>query len=193
VLKKILKYLLFIFVLISLILFIIIEILGNFYQVNDNLFRSGQLNKYNLNYYAKKHNIKTILNLRGKSTKEVYLDEIKISNELNITHINYKISNRVFLDFNKTSEIIDILKNAKKPLLVHCAGGADRTSLVAALYQYEIQNKSVKESKKEFSLLYGHSVYFRKFVIAMDNSFDNYVNNKELINKKKEIKLKTSH
>ncbi|VAY88302.1 hypothetical protein MNB_ARC-1_1190 [hydrothermal vent metagenome] len=68
-----------------------------------------------------------------------------------------------------------ILRSAKKPLLIHCLGGADRTSLVAALYQYGIANKSVNVAKKEFSIWYGHIPYFREEVIAMDKSFNNYV------------------
>jgi protein tyrosine/serine phosphatase len=83
------------------------------------------------------------------------------------------------LDFNKTSQLVSILKNAPKPILIHCAGGADRTSLASALYQYAIKGTTVKEAQKEFSIWYGHSPYFRKHVIAMDNSFLNYVEHKE--------------
>jgi protein tyrosine/serine phosphatase len=86
--------------------------------------------------------------------------------------------NKKVLDFNQTSEIITLLKNSQKPLLIHCLGGADRTSLVSALYQYAIANKSIKEAKEEFSILYGHTPFFRKHVIAMDYSFDNYVKNR---------------
>ena len=177
--KKILKYLLFIFILIVLIVVSIIHIQGNFYKVNQDVYRSGQLNKYNLEYYIKTHKINTIINLRGKSTKPYYIDEINISNEYNVKHIDHEMSNRVYLDFNKTSKLVSIMRNAKKPLLIHCAGGADRTSLASALYQYAIENKSKDEAKEEFSIWYGHSVYFRKHVIAMDNSFDNFVKNNE--------------
>ena len=173
--KKILKNFSVIFIILSITITIIIHIHGNFYQVNDDVFRSGQLNKYNLEYYIKNYKIKSILNLRGSSHKQYYIDEMNISNKYDVKHIDYEISNRKFLDFNKTSEIIHIMRNAPKPLLIHCAGGADRTSLAAALYQYSINNKSIKQSKKEFSIIYGHSVYFRKFVVAMDDSFDNYV------------------
>ncbi len=175
--KAILKVIVTILLLITTIAVVIIHILGNFYQVDKNVFRSGQLNKYNLEYYAKEYNIKTIINLRGKSKKPIYIEEIKISNELNIEHIDYKMSNRKFLDFDKTSQIVKMLKDAKKPLLIHCAGGADRTSLVAALYQFAIANKSIEIAKEEFSIIYGHTPFFRKHVIAMDDSFDNYVNN----------------
>jgi len=173
--KKILKYFSIIFIILSITITIIIHIHGNFYQVNDDVFRSGQLNKYNLEYYINKYKIKSILNLRGSSNKQYYIDEMKISNKYNIKHIDYEISNRKFLDFNKTTQLVKIMKKAKKPLLIHCAGGADRTSMAAALYEYAIGHKSIDQSKEQFSVIYGHSVYFREFVIAMDDSFDNYV------------------
>jgi len=173
--RKLLKYISFITLILVIIFTFIIHVQGNFYQVNDDVYRSGQLNKYNLEYYINSHKIKTILNLRGYSKKQYYIDEINISNQLNVKHIDFEISNRVFLDFNKTSQLVEIMKKAKKPLLIHCAGGADRTSMASALYQYAIENKSKKESNEEFSIIYGHTPYFRKHVIAMDNSFDNYV------------------
>ncbi|MBS9782408.1 MAG: tyrosine-protein phosphatase [Arcobacter sp.] len=173
--KKTIKWVVSLLILISAIVVSIIHILGNFYEVNDDVYRSGQLNKYNLEYYIKKHNINTIINLRGKSKKQVYLDERKIANEFNIVYVNYPISNSKFLDYKKTSEIVEILKNAKKPLLIHCAGGADRTSLVSALYQYTVAGESVEKSKEEFNIFYGYAPFFRGFVKAMGNSFDNYV------------------
>jgi protein tyrosine/serine phosphatase len=169
------KYSIIIIITIGLIAFIIMDILGNHYKVADGVYRSGQLNKYNLEYYIKHNKIQTILNLRGKWEDEKYLTEKKISKKYNVTHIDYTLWNNEFLDFNKTSQIVQILKDAKKPILIHCYGGADRTSLVAALYQFAIAKETPEEARKEFSILYGHTPYFRKKVIAMDKSFDNYI------------------
>jgi len=174
IIKKLFKYILLFLLMFTTVVVFIIYIQGNFYKVNDDVYRSGQLNKYNLEFYIKQYHIKSILNLRGKSTRQYYTDEIKISDKYKVNHIDYGISNRKFLDFNKTMQIINIMKSAEKPLLIHCAGGADRTSLAAALYQYALKNKSVEESREEFSIIYGHSPFFRKHVIAMDNSFLNF-------------------
>jgi protein tyrosine/serine phosphatase len=173
--KRIIKYLFYTIILLSIIILFIREVAGNFYKIDNDVYRSGQLNKYNLKYYVNKYDIKTILNLRGESTKSYYLIEKEIAKQNNIDYITYEISNRTFLDFNKTSTIINIIKNSKKPLLIHCAGGADRTSLASALYQYAVKNESINKSKEQFSIKYGHSVYFRPYVKAMDDSFDNYV------------------
>ena len=153
-----------------------IHVFGNFYQIDQNAFRSGQLNAYNLPYYLKKHKIKTILNLRGENLKrDYYIDEKNIAEAADVALINFGMSNRKKLDFKTTSKLVTILKNAEKPILIHCAGGADRTSLVAALYQYTVAKQPIAVAKEEFSFWYGHVPWLRKHVIAMDQTFDNYL------------------
>jgi protein tyrosine/serine phosphatase len=127
-------------------------------------------------YYLEKYKIKTILNLRGEKQKEEwYQNEQRITKEHNITLITHKISARKYLDFNHTSKIVKILKDAKKPLLIHCEGGADRTSLVSALYRYALKHQSKEKAEEELSILYGHIPLIRPKVIAMEKSFYNYI------------------
>ncbi len=173
--KKISKYTAYLLVLLVLLVAADIHILGNFWTIEDRVYRSGELNRYNLTYYAKKYKLKTIINLNGRSSRDIYKDEINIAKQFDITHINHKLSNKKFLDFNQTKELVKLMKDAEKPLLIHCIGGADRTSLASALYLYAIVGKSYELSKEQFSLLYGHSPFFRPFVQAMGDSFDNYV------------------
>jgi hypothetical protein len=90
-LKKIIKYFLSLFSLLVLLIVFIIEIQGNFYKINNDAYRSGQLNKYNLEYYIKQHNFKSILNLRGSSTKQYSIDEIALADKYNIKYFVYKI------------------------------------------------------------------------------------------------------
>jgi protein tyrosine/serine phosphatase len=66
-------------------------------------------------------------------------------------------------------KLINIVKNAKKPILIHCKAGADRTGLVSALYLYSIGDKN---ASKMLSFKYGHlSVGPTK---AMDESFEKW-------------------
>ena len=57
------KYSIIIIITIGLIAFIIMDILGNHYKVADGVYRSGQLNEYNLEYYIKHNKIQTIFHL----------------------------------------------------------------------------------------------------------------------------------
>ena len=151
-------------------------IYGNFHKIDRDVYRSAQLFSFNMPYYLEEYQIKTVLNLRGeKPHQKWYQDEQRITKEHNITLITYKISARKYLDFNHTSQIVNILKNAQKPLLIHCEGGADRTSLVSALYRYAIKHQSKDKAQEELSIIYGHVPLVRPKVIAMEKSFYNYI------------------
>jgi hypothetical protein len=116
VIKKIFKRTLISLLVLIIVTIFHIHIFGNFYKINEGAFRSGQLNQYNLEYYLKKHKIKTILNFRGAETWDYdYLDEKRITKELSVKLIDYGISNGQILSLKKTSEIVEILKTAQKP------------------------------------------------------------------------------
>ncbi len=155
-------------------------IYGNFHKLDKNSYRSAQLFSFNMPYYLKEYKIKTVLNLRGEQRgKSWYENEKKITDELNVTLITYKMSSRKYLDFNKTSKLVEILRKSEKPILIHCEGGADRTSLASALYRYTILKESKEEAIEEFSFIYGHIPLIRPKVIAMDRSFNDYIKNIE--------------
>lgn len=155
-------------------------IYGNFHRLDKNGYRSAQLFSFNMPYYLKEYKIKTVLNLRGEQRgKSWYENEKKITDELNVTLITYKMSSRKYLDFNKSSKLVEILRKSEKPILIHCEGGADRTSLASALYRFAILKESKEEAMEEFSFIYGHIPLIRPKVIAMDRSFNDYIKNIE--------------
>ena len=154
---------------------------GNFHKVDKDLYRSAQLFSFNMPYYIEKHDIKSILNLRSIRTakskkKSWYHDEVRISKEMGVVRYDYPIGDREETTMEDMSKIIQIIKDAPKPILVHCKAGADRTSLASALYLYAI--KDDKHADKQISILYGHFPWFGSKTVAMDKSFENYVNAK---------------
>ncbi len=154
-----------------------IFLFGNFHKIDKNAYRSGQLYTKNLLNKLQKYKIKSIINLRGENTFKSpwYEYEKKIAKELNITLINFKIGSRDYIDFNKSMQLVNILKNAPKPVLIHCRSGADRTSFAAALYEFAIKHKSVQKAKEQLSFYYGHLPYFGSKTIEMDKSFNDFV------------------
>lgn len=170
--KRVFKYLFIPLLVIAAMWVVYFKVYGNFHKVDDDLYRSAQLYSFNMPYYIEKHGIKSILNLRGDSTKQWYQDELDISKAYEVTHYDYGIGDRRISTMKEMEDIVQIMKEAPKPLLVHCKAGADRTSLASALYLYEIKNG--EEAEKAISIIYGHFPWLGSKTVAMDKSFEKY-------------------
>jgi protein tyrosine phosphatase (PTP) superfamily phosphohydrolase (DUF442 family) len=155
----------------------IIQLLGNVHVVEDGqLYRSAQLNKNQFERVINEYSIRSILNLRGdNSGTSWYDDEIAISRSMSVTHFDYGIGARRLVTSQQIRAILKIVRDAPKPLLIHCQGGADRSGLVAALYVAEVEGKSADEAAQQLSLVYGHFPYLLSKTNAMDKSFWEYV------------------
>jgi protein tyrosine/serine phosphatase len=155
----------------------IIRLLGNIHVVEDGkLYRSAQLDKAQFEQVINEYGIKSILNLRGDSPGEPwYDDEIAVSKTLGVKHFDYGIWASGIVTPKQIGEILKIVRDAPKPLLIHCQGGADRSGLVAALYVAEVEGKSADEADEQLSLFYGHFPYLTSKTDAMDKSFWAYV------------------
>ena len=154
---------------------------GNFHAVDAGvLYRSAQLSDSDLQAYARQYGIKSVLNLRGAHPGEGWYDgEIDAVHQLSIAHYDYPLSAKRFVAAREVGELLDIIRQAPKPLLIHCRSGADRSGLLAALYRYAVDGASAQEADGQLSLLYGHFPYLTSRSGAMDDSFWAYVHDRE--------------
>jgi protein tyrosine/serine phosphatase len=150
---------------------------GNFNTVRQGvLYRSAQPDKSELRFYARKYGIKSVLNLRGAHPGDAWYDgEMAAAHALRLVHYDYPISAKRFVTSRQIAEILKIVRAAPKPLLIHCQSGADRSGLVAALYDYAVAGDSAQQADRQLSLLYGHFPYLTSRSGAMDASFWAYV------------------
>lgn len=146
---------------------------GNLHAVSEGvLYRSGQLSKQQFADAIREHKLQSILNLRGGHPGEAwYDDEIAAAQEAGIGHYNYPISAKRKLTREQIEPILEIVRNAPKPLLIHCRSGADRSGLVAALFRLSVELASPEEADRQLSLRYGHFPYLTSKTGAMDESF----------------------
>ncbi len=150
---------------------IIVE--GNFRAVQPGvLYRSAQLGPGELELFARGYGIRSVLNLRGANPGRSWYDgEIAAAHDLGIVHYDYGLSAKRVVTPRQIVQILAIVRGAPKPLLIHCASGADRSGLVAALYDYAIRGESAAEADRQLSLAYGHFPYLTSRTGAMDRSF----------------------
>ena len=140
------------------------------------LYRSAQPGRAELATAAQQHAIQSVLNLRGGHPGEGWYDEeMAASRELGVAHYDYPISAKRFVTRQQIAEILDIVRQAPKPLLVHCKSGSDRAGLVSALYRYAEAGATAEQADQELSLAYGHFPYLTSRSGAMDDSFWAYV------------------
>lgn len=150
---------------------------GNFHTVTSGLaYRSAQLSAEDLEARIKEHGIKTILNLREyNSTMGWYRQEKAVASMYDVEHHDFVLSEYVELSPQVLDRLSALLEACPKPILIHCAGGADRTALVSALFRYQLERVAAQACEGEFSARYGHVPLLRPRVKAMEDSFWRYV------------------
>jgi protein tyrosine/serine phosphatase len=92
---------------------------------------------------------------------------------MNVIRYDYPIGDRTEASMEQMDKIVKIIRDAPKPLLIHCKAGADRTSLASALYMYAI--KKDIDAEKQISIIYGHFPWLGSKTSAMDRSFERYM------------------
>lgn len=152
---------------------------NNFHVVVPGLvYRSGQMDAEDLTRYIAKYGIKSILNLRGENpTTSWHQTEIATTAKLNVVHYDRSLGSGTELTLAQMDGLVTLLRNAPKPILIHCYGGADRSGLVSALYCFAIDGETAEQADRQLTIWYGHVPLIRPKVIAMDNSFWRYVTN----------------
>ncbi|MGB3626470.1 MAG: protein tyrosine phosphatase [Henriciella sp.] len=132
------------------------ESFQNLHQISPEMWRSNQPNPRQVVEHAKLRSIRTILNLRGESTKGYYLLEKEACEEAGITLVDFQVFSR---DTPKVETILaakDLFETIEYPALMHCKSGADRAGLMSALYMIFRGDMPVRKARDQLSGKYLH-------------------------------------
>jgi protein tyrosine/serine phosphatase len=149
----------------------------NFHTVvPGKVYRSGQMDEAQWLDYIHAYAIKSVLNLRGEHrTSPWYQQEIRVAEHLGLAHYNFGLSASRDVDNATLEAILGIMRQAPKPMLIHCLSGSDRSGLIAAVYLFAIEGQLAGAAAHQLSLIYGHFPYLFSKTGAMDRSFWRYV------------------
>lgn len=147
---------------------------GNFHTViAGELYRSAQPTPGQIERYVQQYGIRTIVNLRGENESQSwYADEVATARKLDIRHIDFGMSAYKQLTGPEADRLVALLKDAPKPILIHCLSGADRTGLVSVIYSNQVAGLPEAQSERQLSILFGHvGIPLISAAYAMDESW----------------------
>lgn len=154
--------------------FSFIRVGDNFHAITPGVaYRSGQLEPERLAQYVAEYNIRSVISLRGMHPGRPWYDkEVAACRELGIEFQDAGLSLRELPTEVQLERLTNLFKWVKKPVLIHCKSGADRTGLATAMWMVAMEGKPPSEARKAFSLRYGH-VWFGRGG-SLQHSFDEW-------------------
>jgi protein tyrosine phosphatase (PTP) superfamily phosphohydrolase (DUF442 family) len=143
-----LKAVLFLMTLAGIGYFLFLFVINaNFREVVPNkVYRSGQPSPNHLRKWVTKYGIKTVINLRGSSEKEIEQEQLT-ADELGVKFVSIYLSGKRLATTSELADLIDALENAETPVLLHCRSGIDRSGMAGALAAMVIGNVDYDEAK----------------------------------------------
>ena len=153
---------------------------GNFHEVvKHEIYRSGQLSSAEFRQKTQEFGLKSVLNLRGANQDATwYQEEVENAGRLGILHMDVSLSAGTALDTEQMEGLLQMIRKAPKPLLIHCTDGADRSGLLSALSLLD-SGQTAGQAQQQLSLRYGHFPYlWWSYTQAMDQSLAQYIQTK---------------
>lgn len=150
-----------------------LQLVGNVHVVEDGaLYRSAQLNERKLAGVIAAYGIKSVINLRGENRGSWWYDnETEVTAALGVSHFDVRMSAMRDTDDATVMQLMETMRTAPRPLLIHCESGSDRTGLAAALYERFLKKKAAEVAAGQISFRYGHFPWLGSRAAAMDRTY----------------------
>lgn len=132
------------------------ETFQNLHAISDEMWRSNQPNPRQIADHVRLRGIKTIINLRGPSTRGYYLLEQEASAENGVELIDFQVFSRDTPTVEKVLEAKALFDRIEYPALMHCKSGADRAGLMSVLYVIFRMGAPVSTARRQLSKKYLH-------------------------------------
>ncbi|MEO1660229.1 MAG: protein tyrosine phosphatase [Pseudomonadota bacterium] len=132
------------------------ESFQNLHAISDEMWRSNQPNPRQIEEHVRRRGIKTILNLRGVSTRGYYLLEKEACAANGVELIDFQVFSRDTPTVEKILEAKALFDRIEYPALMHCKSGADRAGLMSVLYVIFRLGEPVSVAVRQLSKTYLH-------------------------------------
>lgn len=119
------------------------------------LYRSNHPTPAQLRVAARRHGIRTIINLRGANSTGADALSRDAAARLGLTHIDCPIASRRQPHKDRVLRLAEIFAAMTMPALVHCKSGADRAGLAAGVYLL-MHGGTSADAMAQLSWRFGH-------------------------------------
>ncbi|HVJ83287.1 MAG TPA: hypothetical protein VNC50_19640, partial [Planctomycetia bacterium] len=115
------------------------------------VYRSGQLSPPQLAEAVRRHDIKTVVNLRGREPEARWYQVQKAAlDRLNVRQIDVAFSGEAPNE-RQVAELMDVYRRAEKPLLVHSRSANGSVGLASGLYRVGVGRETNDAARKELA------------------------------------------
>lgn len=135
-------------------------LLGSNFRVVEagRFYRSGILNRDELERVIRTNEIRTVINLCGSQpSKQWYRDEVEFCEQARVAHFDLRLAGGREPSKRRVLELLALFDGAPTPMLVHCGSGADRAGFASAVFRIVESNARPSEAiSDQLSVRYGH-------------------------------------
>jgi protein tyrosine/serine phosphatase len=135
------------------------ELSENFHTVvAGQVYRSGQLSPSSLTSHIARRHIRSIINLRGANRGDAwYEQERAVARQQGLPHYDLPLDSLTPPTGADLRQLIALLDECPKPVLIHCQSGIDRSGMVAAIciLLYDDEG-STEAALSQLSWRFGH-------------------------------------
>jgi len=124
-------------------------------SVPGRLYRSNHPTPGGLARLARRHGIRTVINLRGECGNGSDALSREAARSLGLTLLDVPISSGSAPSRTRLLALIAALREAAEPILVHCKSGADRAGFAAGVFCL-LNGQSADAAMRHLSWRFGH-------------------------------------
>ena len=140
-------------------------------MVPGRLYRSNHPTPGRLAWLARRHGIRTIVNLRGEKPNGSNTLSLATARRLGLAHEFLAFESRGVPHRDRILRFHDLYRRMATPALIHCKSGADRAGLAAGLAVL-FEGGSTQAARQHLSWRFGHLRHSRTGIL--DAFFEHY-------------------
>jgi protein tyrosine/serine phosphatase len=123
--------------------------------VPGRLYRSNHPTPARLAHAARRHGLKTLINLRGHRLCGSDALSREAATRLGLAHIDAPLESRGAPHKDRMLRLAEIFRTMREPALIHCKSGADRAGLAAGVFIL-LNGGAAREALAQLSWRFGH-------------------------------------